>query len=415
MLFEPASRHTDEGIGSGGCKRSAAGSIASGVPLSSCICLVSCMCGRLPAVCAADGSSTPSTTLLPASALQVSCNLLLQHQAVVTASTITHLLLALSTSCPQAATEPLMSLVWAKACKLCTRTGSAAAVVWAGSQLSQQPARQQALHLFCAAADAAEAASLQQLVVLLQQLRVGGWPIEVERLQTLLHLLLNKQAAALASFVHAQEAAGIPRSNSGRRQLQQKQHSHGVSKPFVAGCCTESETLLQCSATTADSSSHEITAGCDKRSSSRGTPIQCSSSSADSPASGCRSHSSHTSSSHQAARLFGLANHRLKSVAAATAAAAAWSEVMTPPLRALALQNAQQLMQLHACQQPQQQMSSVLMLNVMCLANDCSSGGVDAQQRREVLSLLEGHVHVQQVQMPAGLYAVFQKQCQQQQ
>jgi hypothetical protein len=103
-----------------------------------------------------------------------------------------------------------------------------------------------------------------------------------------------------------------------------------------------------------------------------------------------------------------LANHRLKSVATATAAAAAWAEVMTPEVRALALQNAQLVMQLHVWHQVQP-LPVTLMLNVLCLADDCSSGGVDTKHRSEVLQLLQEQVHAQQVQTPAVLSALLQQ------
>jgi hypothetical protein len=199
------------------------------------------------------------------------------------------------------------------------------------------------------AAVVAEDASQQQLATLLLEAAKAGWQLEQQPLQLLLAEMLRKQAADL-------------------RQSDSR------------SCNTDE--LSSIGSKTSSCSSRETQHSRQDLSSRSGTSDSCLVSS-----STCSSRGgSSNASSSQAARLYGLSNHRLKSSLSATAAAATWAPAMTVASRMAALVNCSALaLQLDISMLP------LLAVHICCLAGPAlstSSSSVDGGQ--QLLQLPEG-------------------------
>jgi hypothetical protein len=186
------------------------------------------------------------------------------RRARFTPTTLCNLLLALATACPDAATPPMLSRVWAIWADYLlpqTSPGHAATGAWAARRLQERPPPRLVSGWCGQVLAAADEASLLHVAQLLLHSREGAWLVEPQQVYALLAVLLNRQAGEVAQLQRQQQ------QHEGEQQQQQQQGS----------------------------------------------------------------------SSEASQRLYGRANHRLKACLAASAAAAAWAEVLTPRQRAAAL------------------------------------------------------------------------------
>jgi hypothetical protein len=213
-----------------------------------------------------------------------------QPKQRLTATTLCSVLLALAVVCPEAATPALLSLLWSawSAWLLpMTTPAQAAAVAWAVGRLRVQPSKDFAQGLLQQLAVAAGDSSVQlhHLAMVLAEAKQGDWQVQPQQARGLLQAVLRKQAAELLDV-----------------QQQQQQE---------ATACEQSQ----------GASSPGRSCGCDSKVSSSQVVLDRSS----------------NSSSAAAARLYGLANHRLRGWVTAGAAVVAWSDAMSLPQLQLAV------------------------------------------------------------------------------
>lgn len=213
----------------------------------------------------------------------------------ITSATLCSVLLAFAVACPAAATPDLLSRMWSSwAAWLLPSTtpAQAAAVAWAVGRLQVQPSQALAQGLLQQVAVAAADTQLQHVAAVLLQVREGAWQVQRQQVQTLLATILQRQAAELAAagvFVgDAETQHQLQRAWSGQR---------------LAGC--------MCGG---------------RANNSQGIPLLHAPSST---AAACLCGGG-GSSSASASSSYGLANHRLKGWLTAAAAAAAWSDALSP-------------------------------------------------------------------------------------
>lgn len=226
----------------------------------------------------------------------------------VTAATLCNMLLALAVACPDAATPSVLSAVWTAWSSWLvpmTTPAHAAGAAWAMGRLGVQPPQDLAQGLLQQLGMAAGDAQLQHLATVLLEARRGGWQVEPQQVWMVMAALLEKQAAELSGLQvqlgvqGGQQLWGEPAAGGsgaaddlqGRHAQQSRMHGFGDDLSSVA-------------------------VGCAVREGEGGGG----------------------SSSIAAARLFGLANHRLKAWVMGAAAAAAWCDVMPLPTLQVAVQ-----------------------------------------------------------------------------
>lgn len=160
-----------------------------------------------------------------------------------------------------------------------TTPAQAAAVAWAVGRLGVQPSQEFAQGLLQQLAVTAgdSSAQFQHLAVVLLEVKQGGWQVRPQSAQGLLQAVLHKQAVELLELQQQQQHA---------RAGEQLQPTSALS---LGQPCS-----------------------CDGKVSNSQIELELSS-----------------SSSTAAARLYGLANHRLKGWVTASAALAAWSDIMS--------------------------------------------------------------------------------------
>jgi len=259
-----------------------------------------------------------------------------------TATTLCSVLLALTVACRAAATPAVLSGLWAtwSAWLLPSTTPAhAAAVAWAVGGLGVQLPQDFVTGLLQQLTVAVGEAPLQHVAAVLLQAKRGHWAVQEQQVVLLLQHVLLRQAAELQ-----QE----------QQQQQQQQHTTGAdtavdlqhSQPFpVLEGSVSGRTEWRGAA--ADS----MGSGVSTAHISKETLSRCSSSTA-------------------GARLFGLANHRLKSWVAVAAAVAAWCDAL--PVQQLHL--AVRLFS-HMVEGLPREQSQALQAHVQVLAASCKMRG----------------------------------------
>lgn len=222
----------------------------------------------------------------------------------LTAATLCNILLALAAACPGAATPALLSRLWAvwSAWLLPTTTAAhAAGVAWAVGRLGVQPPQAFARALLQQLVVAPEGAQAQHVAAVLLQAKADAWPVHKQHVVALIGTMLQQQAAELTGMLQAALAA--PHH---QQQFAEPLSVHSIGCGHLGLCyCGVGAGGSTCSNNLPGAS---------------GLQARCGSGSSDDSGSTC--------SVAAAARLFGLANHRLKSYEEAAACVAAWCDVL---------------------------------------------------------------------------------------
>lgn len=230
------------------------------------------------------------------------------RQQRLTAATLCNILLALAVACPEAATPVLLSRLWAvwSAWLLPTTTAAhAAGVAWAAGRLGVQPPQAFAGALLQQLTVVPEGVQAQHVAAVLLQAKLGAWQVHKQHVVLLTGTMLQQQAAGLAGM--RQAAAAGP---------QQQQHQQLAEAVGANSMRCEHLGVCHCGACAGGST---YSSGQPGASSLQPRYVSGSSSSTDSGS---------TCSGPAAARLYGLANHRLKGYVRAAACAAAWCDVL---------------------------------------------------------------------------------------